>query len=473
MFDGHDVVFILGGGPSFDKSYLDRLRNRRLIAINRSIIEAPWCDVGLFLDMNVWDWYGDQIRLSPCRKISLHSIPGTDVERWNGSGKRGLEFNKPNTIRTGNSSGYSAMGLAVTLGARRIVLLGFDGQQENGRSHWHKEHPRLTGQRALQQIASEFGSLVQPLRDAGVEVWNASPDSAIHVFPKTTLENVFGDIWPPVSLHPARETPCGAHILVPVAAPWPGNDLLGAIEGSKAFTGGVLPEDRLPAISWSSRGPAAVTCGRRRAPWVVAENGALHHWTPGTVSLSFGDFNGGGLLPRRNGPRPGAKRALVDHLLAPAGGAPILVCGQMGGKDHHVTSPPSWSDDVIGELRKYTKRPIWFKPHPLRPTTPSRCRPNKTLDARTALEDVLPQVHAVVGWTTSALTVAAAHGRPTVCLGPRAWAAKVSTRSLDGIDDLLPPDRKEVQQMLDDLTWSNWRRDELGEAWRWLWTAPL
>ena len=115
-----------------------------------------------------------------------------DVERREvfalaSTGIEGLE-DSPNGLRTGANSGYQAINLAVHLGARRIILLGYDMKPSNGRSHWFGEHPDRVDPPYSTMLAS-FPSLVDPLRKRGVEVINCTPDSALDVFPKMDLKD--------------------------------------------------------------------------------------------------------------------------------------------------------------------------------------------------------------------------------------------------------------------------------------------
>lgn len=89
----------------------------------------------------------------------------------------------------GGHSGWQAINLAVQLGSRRIVLVGFEmrGGRFNGREagvarldpgrieRWRKE---------MDEAAGEFTSI-------GCEVINATPDSALTAYPYQPFEEVF------------------------------------------------------------------------------------------------------------------------------------------------------------------------------------------------------------------------------------------------------------------------------------------
>jgi hypothetical protein len=107
------------------------------------------------------------------------------------TGQQGLELN-PIGIRHGSNSGYQAINIATHLGAKRIILLGYDMNVEANRTNWHNE-PRLPASAYLDVIRRSmlphYPSLVEPLKAVGVEVINATPNSALTCFPKMSLED--------------------------------------------------------------------------------------------------------------------------------------------------------------------------------------------------------------------------------------------------------------------------------------------
>jgi hypothetical protein len=88
-----------------------------------------------------------------------------------------------------NNSGAAAISLAVHLGATRVVLLGYDCQRTNGLAHWHGNHPRGLGNGgAMARWAESFAELAQDMARRGVEVVNATRETALKCFPRVELE---------------------------------------------------------------------------------------------------------------------------------------------------------------------------------------------------------------------------------------------------------------------------------------------
>lgn len=94
------------------------------------------------------------------------------------NGKEGLSV-KPTGVHAGNSA-YGALGLAYLMGARRIALLGVDGNQAAGYA-WAEGRPKN-----LQDLPELFASAVPQLEAAGISVVNGSPRSRVNCWPRMT-----------------------------------------------------------------------------------------------------------------------------------------------------------------------------------------------------------------------------------------------------------------------------------------------
>lgn len=93
-------------------------------------------------------------------------------------------------LRPPRNSGAGAVALAARWGARRIVLVGFDCQHTGGQRHWHGDHPPGTAGNAAPKTVlkwpQQFRELKPRLR--GIQVINATRETALDVFPRAELE---------------------------------------------------------------------------------------------------------------------------------------------------------------------------------------------------------------------------------------------------------------------------------------------
>jgi len=212
------TAFILGGGPSlrgFDASVLKR-PGWRVLAVNDSWRLAPWLDCLYFTDES---WFVDQMQRdlwSLDRTINFGQLMYTktsvnggyspvfkehpQVRQLKFTGQEGLE-KSPEGLRHGSSSCYAAMNLAYHFGVKRIVLLGMDMRVVDGRTHWH-DSPRPDGYASVISLSHlpSFATLVEPLKEAGVEVLNATKDSALTCWSEISLRALIEpegeQLWP-------------------------------------------------------------------------------------------------------------------------------------------------------------------------------------------------------------------------------------------------------------------------------------
>lgn len=96
----------------------------------------------------------------------------------------------PGSIAGGSNSGYQVINLAAQFGARRIILLGYDFKRTGGKSHWHGDHPRPLGNLGnLRMWCEHMGLLARDLAAAGIDVVNASRETALTCFRRMPLED--------------------------------------------------------------------------------------------------------------------------------------------------------------------------------------------------------------------------------------------------------------------------------------------
>lgn len=193
------TVACLGGGPSLTQADVDRLRGRtRAIAINDAWRLAPWADVLYGCDWRWWLKHGGVPGFAGL-KVSLSNSRGhldryAAIKLLENTGVDALET-RPSGLRTGRNGGYQAINLAVHLGARRILLLGYDMKAAgDGRTHWFGDHADWPTRPSVYATAMlpHFAGLAAALRDVGVETINCTLDSALTVFPCTDVETAIG-----------------------------------------------------------------------------------------------------------------------------------------------------------------------------------------------------------------------------------------------------------------------------------------
>ncbi len=191
------TIAILAGGPSLTPDQVAQLAGRediRTIAIKDTIRLAPWADVLYACDAKWWEYHGPKLAYTGLRySLEAKSAKWAHVLGW--TSDSGLEVDDPSKLRTGKNSGFQAINLAVHLGARRIILLGYDMKPgPKGELHWFGRHPYRTADPPFDAFRRLFHTMVEPLKAAGVEVLNATPCSALDCFPRVTLSDALAEV---------------------------------------------------------------------------------------------------------------------------------------------------------------------------------------------------------------------------------------------------------------------------------------
>lgn len=210
-WDGATVV-IIGGGPSLTQEQVELARSAResggvkVIAVNDAYLWCDWADVLYAADASWHEWHRQG---TPKPKIGLTAVQvrerfadfkgqkcsiesqaanikddRTHILR-NANGTMhgtGLSFD-PGALVTGRNSGFQSLQVAILAGAKKVILIGFDGRPTtDGRTHWSGGHPLPTPSDAYMHYRKSFTDAAGAIKAAGVAVWNCSPDSAIDAF---------------------------------------------------------------------------------------------------------------------------------------------------------------------------------------------------------------------------------------------------------------------------------------------------
>lgn len=177
---------LLGGGPSLKDIDLTRLAGEHVIAVNDAYKLGPW-DAMYFGDVAWYERNYVALSVFSGLKVTTHerlaNEPGIKaVRRLNAP--YGISRD-PSTLYWNLSSGAEAIQLAVHLGATRIVLLGYDMRKIGQDRNWHREHPDWNDPRKLpyDKFQRPFPQIAADLMDMGIKCVNATPGSALTVFP--------------------------------------------------------------------------------------------------------------------------------------------------------------------------------------------------------------------------------------------------------------------------------------------------
>jgi hypothetical protein len=188
----NSTVVLIASGPSLTQEDVDYVQHKaKVIVVNDNYKRAPWADILYACDHSWWDthqgvpefkqmkWTQDKMTVSKWPEINF--IPGKHSP--------GLSLDNK-LIHFGANSGYQSLNIAVHLGAKKILLLGFDMKLgPNGIKHWFGSHPkRIDRTLPVNKWVTNFATTVKDLDRAGVEVINCSRDTAITCFRRSTIQ---------------------------------------------------------------------------------------------------------------------------------------------------------------------------------------------------------------------------------------------------------------------------------------------
>ena len=177
------AVALLGGGPSLTLQQVEHVRGHcRIIAINRAYRLAPGADWLHAADKWWWEGHPDALAF---KGIKTTCEAGVDqrVIFIRPSGIWGFE-DDPSRVRTGLCGGYQASQFAVRSGAKRVLLLGYDGHGGN----WHEGYGKPSV--AYESCVGEYRNLASHLTRRGVEMLNCSPGTIYDAFPIADIADV-------------------------------------------------------------------------------------------------------------------------------------------------------------------------------------------------------------------------------------------------------------------------------------------
>jgi|SRR5690554_4736614 len=202
IFNGQTVV-CLASGPSLTQEQVDQVEYSYLptIAINNTFKLAPWCDLVFACDIKWWYKYYEEV-IETCWDAELWTIKGVGQHFHKKTKTLGPTINEVGFTRTlglgyndkishGGNSGYLAVNLAYLMGAKKIILVGYDHQHTDGKTHWHGDHDKTYFAKNAddtQRWLNNFRILSRALQNEGIDLVNCSIETAITSCRRSTLD---------------------------------------------------------------------------------------------------------------------------------------------------------------------------------------------------------------------------------------------------------------------------------------------
>lgn len=179
----NDTWAILASGPSMSKEVAESVRPFRVIAVSNTYELAPWADVLVSNDKSWWTNTPNAKSFMGEKFCGLAIEPPKEVTKFPGA-------------MSGSNSALLALQVAVSKGAKRILLLGVD----LGGKHYFGDHPsplKNPTEHRFEIFKRQFAAY----KPAGVEIFNCSPGSRLKAYPFASVEDFLPEPEPePVEL---------------------------------------------------------------------------------------------------------------------------------------------------------------------------------------------------------------------------------------------------------------------------------
>lgn len=183
-----NTICIIAGGPSLIREDVERFERATLplMGTNNAYQITDKLTYLYACDTRWWDKHYHNTY--PCKKYSLLKTKYPDVQQMKDDGVEGLSLEWPK-LKNGKNSGYQAINLAVLLGYKYIVLLGYDMQLTGDKIHWHGRHEGLGNptKKNLQEWCNHYNNLAVILKRLNIKVFNFSRETALTCFPRFKL----------------------------------------------------------------------------------------------------------------------------------------------------------------------------------------------------------------------------------------------------------------------------------------------
>lgn len=194
-------VFAIGGGSSLRDFDWSRLSGKPTIGCNVAYKLGPsLCNVCLFSDLGFYEKHCDGLAqyakdggfvVTHCPELVVSSENNPEWLHLMRRQARGLYLAEQ--VGYGNNTGAGVINIALSMGARRVLLLGYDCKAPDPKHpNWHDEYKNAESKDELYAKFMEgFRSVrLQLFKFKGSQVINLGPDSALNHFARSSI-----DLW--------------------------------------------------------------------------------------------------------------------------------------------------------------------------------------------------------------------------------------------------------------------------------------
>lgn len=187
-----EVVACLASGPSLTPEDVETVRaaGLRTIVTNTTFRAAPWADLCFGFDGRWWRTVDPKTGISYAAETA-RDFRGARLSMSQVAEHVGVPYARAAAGFWGfGNSGICAVTIAISAGARRVLLLGYDcSAGPGGLMHWHGAHPPgMSNCASLGKWPGHFDRLAKEARRRRVPVINCSRRTALECFDRMDLQ---------------------------------------------------------------------------------------------------------------------------------------------------------------------------------------------------------------------------------------------------------------------------------------------
>jgi hypothetical protein len=177
------TVVCIASGPSLTAKDCELVRasGHPVVVTNTTFRLCPWADALFGFDAKWWKLYRKEVGAvfkGRCFTASPVAAKYGPESLW------GVPW-----FRIYRNSGACAVSLALSGGAAKVVMLGFDAGWDGTKRHWHGDHPAgLENAGTMGDWPRQFEGLAKYAGKGGIPVVNASRRTRLACFPRGELE---------------------------------------------------------------------------------------------------------------------------------------------------------------------------------------------------------------------------------------------------------------------------------------------
>lgn len=178
-------------GPSLTTEVIETIRKYKddhvIFGINDSYRSIDFLDEHYACDEKWWKIWGRDFRekypyLSSWAYGSNAAEFGVKVIK--GFHNTGFSL-RQDKVHYGSNSGYQALNIAFLMGGRKFILVGYNMQKTNGKSHFFGDHLQMNNNSPYNIFIQNYNTIQAPIKDLIV---NCTENSALNCFRKGNLE---------------------------------------------------------------------------------------------------------------------------------------------------------------------------------------------------------------------------------------------------------------------------------------------